>query len=113
MRERWPEPEGRRTGTRLAQASPPPRRAAAHHNIASFIEQPTVRTNLVQAVYGPMRIRLVHEHSAIVDAIAARKVGKVGAPMRQHIESIERACDLTERSGNAVDREAIFPMPTP
>ncbi len=78
--------------------------------IAAFVEQLVVRTSLVQAVYGPPSICLVHEHEAIVNALAAREVERVVALMKQHFKSIQDACDLREKSSDVVDLAAIFPQ---
>jgi DNA-binding GntR family transcriptional regulator len=78
--------------------------------VRSIVERLAVRTNLVQAVYGPSKICLVHEHDDIVDALDAKDAEKAIELMDRHLESIERACDFTDPAKTEVDLAAIFPI---
>jgi DNA-binding GntR family transcriptional regulator len=78
--------------------------------LVPWMQQVVLRTNLVQALYGPRQLCLVHEHEAILASLEARDVERSLALTDQHQSSIENACDLTDRSQPVVDLAAIFPL---
>jgi len=80
--------------------------------VRSIVERLAVRTNLVQAVYGPAKICLVHEHDGIAAALDSKDAERAVELMDRHLESIESACDFTDRARSEVDLGAIFPLRT-
>ena len=54
--------------------------------IRALVERLVVRTNLVQAVYGPPSICLVHEHNDILEALAAFDSARAIKLMDRHFD---------------------------
>jgi DNA-binding GntR family transcriptional regulator len=78
--------------------------------LAALMSQLVTRTSLIQALYGPLRICLVHEHREIAESLAAQETSRAVALMKEHLHEVERSCDLTERADDVVDLAAIFPL---
>jgi DNA-binding GntR family transcriptional regulator len=78
--------------------------------LVAFMKQLVTRTSLIQALYGPPRVCLVHEHRDIVAALKERQAARAVALMAQHLRSVEDSCDLTEQADDVVDLAAIFPL---
>jgi DNA-binding GntR family transcriptional regulator len=76
--------------------------------LSAFARQLVVRTNLVQAIYGPPHICLVHQHEEIIEALEAGQGEQAAALMSGHLAAIEDACDLRELTNEPVDLTAVF-----
>jgi DNA-binding GntR family transcriptional regulator len=81
---------------------------AGNEVLAAFARQLVVRTNLVQALYGPRHICLVHQHEEIIEALEAGDAERAAGIMADHLGAIEAACDLRDRTREPVDLAAVF-----
>lgn len=85
---------------------------AGNSVLSVYMHQLVTRTILIQVLYGPQHICLVHEHADILDALERGDADAAVAHMSRHFDSIQNSCDLRQIEEEAVDLRAIFEQPS-
>lgn len=76
--------------------------------LKSYLHQLVIRTILIQVLYSPQHICLVHEHAAILEALERGDTRAAAKRMSHHLHSIEGSCVFREAVDEAVDLRSIF-----
>lgn len=83
---------------------------AGNRHLARTMRELEALTCLVIILYDAPNVPSCpnHEHTDIIDAIAARDAGRAAALMVEHLNHVEGALDLTQGARDEVDLEAVF-----
>ena len=76
--------------------------------LKAYLQQLVIRTILIQVLYSPRHICLVHEHAEILAAMERGDTGAAVKTMSQHLHSIEGSCVFREMDEKTVDLRSIF-----
>ena len=78
--------------------------------LKAFVQQLVIRTILIQVLYSPRHMCLVHEHQEILQALERGDGGTAAKSMSRHLHSIESSCVFMEMDEEATDLRKIFKL---
>lgn len=76
--------------------------------LKGYLQQLVIRTILVQALYSPGHLCLVHEHEEIMESLERGDIKSATKRMSLHLQSIQNHCVFREVDEEAADLREIF-----